>query len=119
MWQSKLAELQADIALSPKVMDGMPFQNTNETGDPTALKAIKLEEVEKVIRGKIAEIQLAIAEIDAYILTIEDSILKQILEYRCCQLLKWDEIAGKMGGNMTPDNARQIYHRFINNIAEI
>lgn len=118
MWQKKLTDLQADIALSPKVLDGMPFQNTNETSDPTAMKAIKLEEIEKVISGKIAEIQLAVAEIDAYIVTIDDSLLRQIIEYRCCKLLTWDEIAGQMGGNMTPENARQIYHRFLNNLED-
>jgi len=118
MWQKKLADLQADIAMSPKPLDGMPFQNTNETSDPTANKAIKLQEVAKVIEGKMAEIQLAVAEIDAFIPTVTDSLLRQVLEYRCCKLLSWDDIAGQMGGDMTPENARQIYHRFVKSLDE-
>ena len=48
MWQRRLAELQADIALSPTVMDGMPYTQTNSVGSPTEKKAIKLAEVAKV-----------------------------------------------------------------------
>ena len=29
MWQNRLSELEADIALSPKEMDGMPYSRTN------------------------------------------------------------------------------------------
>lgn len=112
MWQERLAELQADIALSPKVLDGMPFQHTNETSNPTERKAIKLSEVAKVIEGKISEIQYTISEIEQYIVSIDDSIMRQIIEYRCVKCMEWKNIAAKLGSVYTDDNVRQMYHRF-------
>lgn len=113
MWQERLAELQADIALSPKVLDGMPFQHTNDVSNPTEKKAIKLAEVAKVIEGKISEIQITLADIEEYITSVDDSIIRQIIEYRCVKCMEWKQIAFKLGDMYTDDNVRQMYHRFI------
>ena len=113
MWQRRLAELQADIALSPKVMDGMPFSQTNAVGSPTEEKAIKLAEVAKVIEGKISEIQIALMEIEIFISSIDDSLTRQIVEYRCCKLKSWQEVADEIGEGYTAESVRQTYHRFL------
>ena len=113
MWQRRLAELQADIALSPKVLDGMPYSQTNNVGSPTEEKAIRLADLAKVIEGKISEIQLALMEIEIFISSIDDSLTRQIVEYRCCKLKSWQEVADKLGNGYTAESTRQIYHRFI------
>lgn len=112
MWQSRLNELQADIALSPKVIDGMPYIKTNSVSSPTESKAIRLAEVRKIVEGKLSEIQVAIADIEEYIMSIDDSMTRQIIEYRCCKLLQWDEVATSLGEGYTAESVRQIYHRF-------
>lgn len=112
MWQDRLADLQADIALSPKVLDGMPHSKTNRTESPTESKAVRLAELSKVIQGKISEIQIAMADIEMYITSIDDSIIRQIVEYRCCYLKSWNEVADHMGDGYSPETVRQIYHRF-------
>ena len=113
MWQERLAELQADIALNSKVIDGMPFQNTNAVNNPTEQKAIKLMEVNKIIEGKISEIQITIADIEQYILSVDDSIMRQIIEYRCVKCMRWSDIAAKIGVMYSEENVRQMYHRFV------
>lgn len=113
MWQERLSELQADIALGIKELDGMPRSNTNGTSNPTAEKAIKLQEVSKIIEGKISEIQYAISEVDEYILTITDPKLRIILQCRCRMLMKWDEVAEQLGAGYNSESVRQIYHRHI------
>jgi hypothetical protein len=113
MWQRRLAELQADIALSPKVMDGMPYSKTNGVGSPTEEKAIRLAELAKVIEGKISEIQIALTDIEIFISSVDDSLTRQILEYRCCKLKSWQEVAEKIGEGYTAESTRQIYHRFL------
>lgn len=113
MWQKRLAELQADIALSPKTMDGMPYSKTNAVGSPTEEKAMRLAECAKVIEGKISEIQLALMEIEIFISSIDDSMMRQILEYRCCKLKSWQDVAEKLGNGYTADSVRQTYHRFL------
>ena len=112
MWQKKLSECQADIALGVKQLDGMPRAVTNNTSNPTEAKAIKLSEVSRIIEGKISEIQFAISEIDAYIVSIEDPIMRIILECRCCMLMSWDAVAQAVGGSHTAESVRQMYHRF-------
>ncbi len=116
MWQERLAELQADIALGTKVLDGMPRSGTNGINKPTEDKAVKLEEVSRIIEGKISEIQYAINEVDTYILTIEDPLLRLIIRCRCCQLMKWEEIADQLGTESTAESVRQMYHRFIKDL---
>lgn len=118
MWQERLAELQADIAMSPKALDGMPFTNTNDVSNPTERKAIKLLEVAKVIEGKISEIKITLAEIEEFITSIDDSVTRQIIEYRCVKCMDWKTIAAKLGPVYTDDNVRQMYHRFIATISD-
>ena len=116
MWQERLTELQADIALGIKVVDGMPRSATNGINKPTEDKAIRLQEVSKIIEGKISEIQYAIGEVEEYILTIEDPLMRLIIEWRCCKLLSWDRVADIVGGNNTAESVRQLYHRFVKDL---
>lgn len=113
MWQRRLADLQADIALSPKVMDGMPYSKTNAVSSPTEIKAIRIAELSNIIEGKISEIQVTLMDIEAFIVTIEDSLIRQIVEYRCCKLMKWQQIADRIGDGYTEEAVRQSYHRFV------
>ena len=113
MWQRRLADLQADIALSPKVMDGMPYSKTNAVSGPTEIKAIRIAELSNIIEGKISEIQVTLMDIEAFIVTIEDSLIRQIVEYRCCKLMKWQQIADRIGEGYTEEAVRQSYHRFV------
>ena len=113
MWQRRLADLQADIALSPKVMDGMPYSKTNAVSSPTEIKALRIAELSRIIEGKISEIQVTLLDIEAFIVTIEDSLLRQIVEYRCCKLMQWKDIANKIGDGYTEEAVRQSYHRFV------
>ena len=116
MWQRRLAELQADIALSPKVMDGMPYTQTNNVGSPTEQKAVRLAELAKVIEGKISEIQISLMDIEIFISSIDDSLTRQIVMYRCCQLKSWQEVADRIGEGFTAEAVRQSYHRFVRNL---
>ena len=48
-----------------------------------------------------------------YILTIEDSLLRQIVHYRCVCLLPWNVIAMEIGGGNTADSVRMQFKRFM------
>lgn len=116
MWQERRAELEADIAPPVKQITGMPFANTNEINSPTEEKALRLMECAKIIDGKIVELKLAIEAIEEFILTIEDSHLRQILEYRCVYWMKWKDIATRIGDGYTDESIRQTYHRFVRSL---
>ena len=114
-WQKRYAELQADIVISPKVLDGMPFANTNAVGKPTDEKAVRLVDVTKEINKKMIEIQTTLNEIDAFLLDMkaEDAILSYIIWARCENLMEWKDIAIGCGPNYSPELVRQMYHRFV------
>lgn len=113
MWQKKLEELKADIGPSSKNVDGMPFQHTNKTSSPTEQKAIRMAELEKVIEGKMAEIQITILEIENFIVSIDDSYTRIIIQLRCVELKSWEDIASAMGEGYTATAVRQHFSRFI------
>lgn len=116
MWQERLTDLQADIALGTKTLDGMPRSITNKINKPVEDKAIRLQEVSKIIEGKISEIQYAISEVEEFIVTIEDPLMRLIIECRCCKLYTWENVAEVVGGNNTAESVRQLYHRFIKDL---
>lgn len=118
MWQERLTELQADIALGTKELDGMPRPGTNGISKPTEDKAIKLMETSRIIEGKVSEIRYTINEIENYILSLDDSLIRTILYYRCCKLFKWDRVAEKVGAGYNAESVRQTYHRFVKELPD-
>lgn len=118
MWKRRLQELEADIPPNSKPNDGMPHSNTNTVKSPTEDKAIKLMELAERIREQIIKIETAKLEMEALILTLEDPILKQAIEYHCIHLMSWKDTAAHIGGNQTPEGVRQMYHRFFKDLGE-
>lgn len=119
-WQQRYAEIQADIALSPKELDGMPYSKTNKVTNPTEIKGIELMEATKEINNRMVEISTALREIDKFILKISknDSRLGFILWARCENLMEWQQIADELANahdmkGYTADSLRQIYSRFV------
>ncbi len=92
MWERRLSELEADIAISASAPTGMPYSKTNSTGNPTERKAMKLIEANRNIRKQIRKIEKAKCEVEQYILTLDDPELRMIIEYRCVYNLSWKAI---------------------------
>lgn len=119
-WQQRYAEIQADIALSPKELDGMPYSKTNKVTNPTEEKGIELMEATKEINKRMVEISTALRDIDRFILNIskKDDRLGFILWSRCENLMEWQQIADELANarndkGYTADSLRQIYSRFV------
>lgn len=110
MWQKRYKELQLDIAPPVKNIDGMPFSHSTES--PVERKALKMAETTQNIEDKMKEINEAIIEVEHFIVTVDDPLMRQILEYRCVYNHKWAEIAYKIKGT-TEEALRQQYHRFV------
>lgn len=113
MWEEKLKELEAESLIKGREISGMPFNNTGETSDKVSSLIIRkqtfveiIEEIQKKI-GKQKE------EIYEYINTIDDSLLRQIVVYRCISCMNWTQVANRIGGENTADSVRKIYERAI------
>ena len=116
MWEKRLEELYADISQDTISPDGMPYSKTNKVGSPTESKAIQIADHIDLIRGKQAEIRMAIREVEAFIVGIEDPLIRQIVELRCAFCMTWEEVADRVGNKNTAENVRQMYHRFLKEV---
>lgn len=116
MWEKRLEELYADISQDSVAADGMPHSVTNKVSSPTESKAIQIADHIDLIRGKQAEIRMAIREVEAFIVGIEDPLIRQIVELRCAFCMTWEEVADRVGNKNTAENVRQMYHRFLKEV---
>lgn len=108
MWQRKLGELR-EIELPGQEMDGMP--RGQKKSDPTGVRAIEAANIEEIINGLLAELQIKRKEIYEYISGLDDSLMRQIVMYRCISLCTWEEVAVYVGGKNTADSVRMMFNR--------
>lgn len=108
MWQEELDKVQANIISSGK-LTGMP--RATGTSDRVGELASTLADIERVIEGKLAEVQLQRKKIIDYIDNLEDSLLRQIVFYRCISCMGWKGVADEIGGECTPDSVRKYFVR--------
>lgn len=106
MWER---ELESVTGLQSPRLDGLP--RGNETGDSTANKALQAAEISEIINGLLAKLQLKRKEIYDFIATIDDSLVRQIVMYRCLSLCTWEEVAIYVGGGNSADSVRMIFNR--------
>lgn len=113
----RLETYKAEASVQSKVMDGMPYPNTNEISDPTfnaVSRADMLrEKAKKAIEGLTAEIEIRKYELDIFLTTIDDLKLQAIIDYRCRDCMDWVQVAECIGGDSTAESCRKAYSRFI------
>ena len=108
MWQCELERLQCKSLASGQIISDMPTGkgiHSNKTCDT----AIEREEIDTIIKGKLAEIQLQRKRILNYIDNIEDSLLRQIMFFRNVSCMEWRQVAREL--NSTENCVKQMYSR--------
>ena len=107
MWKRELERLQCKSLIKGQEITGMSFGSgtSDKVGDLVSTMA----DIEAIIRGKLAEIQMQRKKIMEYIDSIEDSLLRQIMFLRNVSCMNWNQIANELGGN--ENCVKQIYSR--------
>ena len=113
MWERRYNELIADMSQDSVSADGIPYSQTNKITRPTESKAIQIADHAELIRGKAAEIRVAIREVEAFIVGIEDPFVRLIVELRCIELKSWNDIADQCEDGTTAEAVRQTYNRYL------
>lgn len=116
MWQHELDALEYSVKYKSPEITGMPPAKTNLTSDPAGRDAVRLieeqENIQNIIKGILAKIQMKRKEVLQYIDSIEDdSLLRQIIFYRSISCMTWSEVAAHVGGDNTADSVRMIFNR--------
>jgi hypothetical protein len=48
-----------------------------------------------------------------YVASIDDSLIRQVITYRHVDMMKWRDIAQKIGGGNSEDGIRMAYKRYL------
>ena len=109
LWETELERVRC------KSLVGSPLPgNSHGSGvsDKVADRAERIIELENRIIAKRDEIQRLRDEAVEYIYSIPDSLIRQIIYYRCVSLMSWRRVAYEVGGNNTEESVKKIYYRF-------
>ena len=111
MWQKELNKIQCKSLIKSQSFTGIP--KGNSISDRTGELITDIADIEVIIRGKLAEIQLQRKKIIEYINSIDDSLIRQIIFYRHILCMTWGQVAARIGGNNTEKGLIMIYKRFL------
>ena len=110
MWQRELEKIRSQgLVKSPTISDMPKGGQKFDISDYVSAIA----DYEAVIRGLLAKVQIQRKKIIEYIEGVDDSLMKQIIFYRCVSCMTWQEIADAVGGNNTENSVKKAYSRFL------
>ncbi len=112
MWQKELEKMHFKSLVKGQEITGMPF--VTGTSDKVGDIATTIVEIETIIKGLLAKIQLQRKTIMEYISKLDDSEDRQIVFYRCISCMDWNQIAKEMGEGYSADAVKQRYYRHFN-----
>lgn len=101
MLEKELDRIRQQTLMKSKQITGMPFANTNETGDPTQELALKILSAQEELSVQKIKLEKERLELLHYIYSIEDPLLRLIVKYRCVDCLGWQKIADLVGYERT------------------
>ena len=73
----------------------------------------KIKRLKEKLQRRVDDLIDLVVEINEYIETIDDSLLRQIITLRHVNGLTWDQVAASIGGGNTADGVRMIHDRFL------
>jgi len=68
--------------------------------------------IKAAIRQKKTDAAKLAAQIQQFVNAIDDSLIRQIIQYRSIDMLTWPQIAQRIGGGNSADGLRMLYKRF-------
>lgn len=91
-------------------VSGMP--GSGRTSDKTAI-AVEIADLKNIIRNKKEMCISYYNQIMRFVAAIDDSFIRQVISYRHIDMMKWRDIAQKIGGGNSEDSVRKAYTRYL------
>lgn len=108
--EQRLLELEAAATSITQNISGMP--GSGRKSDKTAIAA-EIADLKRIIRSKNEMCIAHYNRIMRYVASIDDSLIRQVITYRHVDMMKWRDIAQKIGGGNSEDGIRKAYTRYI------
>lgn len=112
MWQRELDRINNQSLVKGKEFSKAIPHGSSTEGKPEQVSVTK-EDLKRLIDEQAQKIEAEKQQMMQYILTLEDSQLRQIIHYRCVCLLPWNVVATEIGGGNTADSVRKRFERFL------
>lgn len=109
-------ELEKITYLKGQDSDGQPKGSGN--GDITAALAMEQKKYHDLIADAEYRRQMQKNKVLAFISSIDDSLMRQIIFYRDISNLPWEIVAQEIGGSSTTDSVRMLHNRFFKNLED-
>ena len=109
----RLAELELQALPGSVNMDGMP--HAPGVSDKVARYAIEIADLKGIIEAKHQQCLYERNRLERYIASIDDSLTRQIFQYRFVNGLPWAQVAACIGGNNTEDSVKKACYRYLKN----
>lgn len=110
MDEERLARLELKAQPGATTIDGMPHGTT--VGDRVARYAAEIADLHGIIAAKHSQCLYERNRLERYIMTVPDSLTRQIMTYRFISGMSWSGVAMALGG-ITADAARMICTRYV------
>ena len=108
--EQRLMELEAAATSITQNISGMP--GSGRKSDKTASGA-EIADLKRIIRSKNEMCIAHYNRIMRYVASIDDSLIRQVITYRHVDMMKWRDIAQKIGGGNSEDGIRMAYKRYL------
>lgn len=109
--QNRIDELEAAAESTTATITGLPGGTT--VSDKVGNISVQL--VAERMRLEAAKLDAIVeyAELTDYIESINDPLMRQIMQYRHVNGLEWEQIAEMIGGGITGESCRVMHWRFL------
>ena len=111
MWQRELDRMENQSLAKGQEITGLP--SGSRTSDKVGNLAVKKEEIREIINELLERADEERIKILRYIRGLDDSLIRQIIFYRCIALLPWKTVAQEVGGDNTAESVRKAMERFL------
>ena len=112
MWEEQLELLTCKAQGKAMRLTGMPFVPNSGTGDQMADIAVRKADITELIERKKERLQQEQKKIIEWIMTIDDTFIRQIMLYRHVRCYTWQEVAESIG-RITPESIRKQHDRYL------
>lgn len=113
MWQRELDRINNQSLAKGQDYTKDRMATGSSTGGKQEHVAGDKDELKRLIDEQQQKISEEEQRMMQYILSLEDSQLRQIIHYRCVCLLPWNVVAMEIGGGNTADSVRKRFERFL------
>lgn len=95
--------------LQPFKIEGIPIPEYSK-------KKMWLNKNRAILKDREEKINNLLCDIESYISTVDDSIVRLIISYRVIENMDWNEVADNIGGGNTADSVKKMYYRYVDKV---